>query len=178
MERHFLHWAPLTWRQVADRSLSIASSLINLGLNGGDRVALWLKSSPEWLLCDLGTLSAGCINVPIHESASDVEITYLLRDSGSSGIFVQSQHKADRIKQLKPLLPNLRWIIVVHPHRKSNGLSILESNEPNLEAVKASYLLSESKIFDSDQTLSELDSVTIQSLKSIHTRRARELTYA
>lgn len=161
----FLHWAPLTWRQVADRSISIASALIDLDLNGGDRVALWLKSSPEWLLCDLSTLSAGCINVPIHENASDVEITYLLRDSGSSGIFVQSQHQADRIKQLKPLLPNLGWIIVVHPYRKSNGLSILESNEPNLEAVKASYLLSESKIFDSDQALSELDSVAVQSLK-------------
>ena len=156
----FMHWAPLTWRQVADRSLSIASALINLDLQSGDRIALWLKSSPEWLLCDLGTLSAGCINVPIHESASDVELTYLLRDSGSSGLFVQSQRQADRVKKLKPLLPDLLWIVVVHPHRKVNDQSFIESIEPNLEMVKASYLLSESKIFENDQGILDLANIT------------------
>ena len=155
--KNFMHWAPLTWRQVANRSWSIANALIHLGLRKNDRVALWLRNSPEWLLCDLGTLTAGCVNVPIHESASDVELTYLLRDSGSIGIFVQNQSLAERIQKLKPLLPELKWVVIVHPHQKLNR-SAYESIEPNLEAVKASYLLSESKLFESTQTLSDIES--------------------
>jgi long-chain acyl-CoA synthetase len=152
-----MHWCPLTWRQVAQRSLCIASGLVELGVNSGDRIAIWMKSSPEWMLCDLGSLSAGCANVPIHESASDAELTYLLRDSESIGVFVQDQQQAERIKRLKQLLPDLAWIVIVHPHRALASLSIsLNPEAQHLEAVKASYFLRNfNLISDDDLSLEE-----------------------
>ena len=108
-----LHWRPLTWRQVARRSLAIAEGLISLDIEQGQRGALWMKSSPEWMLCDLGTLSAGMINVPIHDGASDQEVIYLLRDSGAVVIFVQDIERARRLDAHSQLLPKLRFVFIL-----------------------------------------------------------------
>lgn len=136
-----LHWRPLTWRQVADRSRSIAAALIERRVALGDRVAIWMKSSPEWMLCDLGSLSAGCTNVPIHEGASDEELVYLLRDSQAVGVFVQDRAHAVRVRSLSSLLPALQWVVTVHKNNISESNALTESKRDRLEAISSSYLL-------------------------------------
>ena len=140
--KHQLHWRPLTWRQVARRSLAIAEGLISLEIEPRARGALWMKSSPEWMLCDLGTLSAGMINVPIHDGASDQEAIYLLRDSGAVIVFVQDAERARRIEAFSALLPQLRWVVVldeeVDPTELVRGAQL---SSDQLEAARSSYLL-------------------------------------
>ena len=137
-----LHWRPLTWRQVARRSLAIAAGLISLEIEQGHRGAIWLKSSPEWMLCDLGTLSAGMINVPIHDGASDQEVIYLLRDSEAVVVFVQDIERARRLDALSELLPNLRYVFILDaqgdPSRLVRGEKL---NSDHLAAIRSSYLL-------------------------------------
>ena len=148
-----LHWRPLTWRQVARRSLAIAEGLVSLNVEPAERAAIWMKSSPEWTLCDVGTLSAGLVNVPIHDGASDQEVVYLLRDSGSAVIFVQSVTRARRLAALSSLLPQLRHVVIIDAQgdptalvreASSDAEGELESvplNERYLESIRSSYLL-------------------------------------
>ena len=169
------HWRPLTWRQVARRSLAIASGIIHLGIPQGERGAIWMKSGPGWMLCDLGTLSAGLINVPIHDGASEQEVVYLLRDSGASIVFVQREDHANQLKELRPLLPSLRWIIILQDQTSEQGeVSRLQDAQEHLTAIRSSFLLrdlSEDETrTDSQQPLeqaAELHELNIISLREL-----------
>lgn len=152
------HWRPLTWRQVARRSLAIANGLIHLGLNSGERAAIWMKSSPEWMLCDLGTLSAGLINVPIHDGASDQEVVYLLRDSGTRVVFVEDLERADRVKSLRSLLPLLEWVITlcnVNIYTLSQDLR--QRPRDHLDLIKSSFLLRQLSEEESSRSPDDLE---------------------
>src|SRR5690606_5329089 len=52
-------WRSMTWRQVGERVKSIAAGLLALGLAREQRVGILSNTRFEWLLCDLGILSAG-----------------------------------------------------------------------------------------------------------------------
>ena len=107
------HWRPLTWSQVALRARSIASGLVSLGIEAKSRVAIWSVSGPEWVLADLGTQSAGLINVPIYEGCSDDELVYILRDSQCEGIFIKGTQKLERLASLSEHLPDLQWVVTL-----------------------------------------------------------------
>src|SRR5271157_4594511 len=53
-----------TYAVLEDRSSALAASLADLGIKPGDRVALWMKNSVEYILSFYGILKAGGIVVP------------------------------------------------------------------------------------------------------------------
>src|SRR6202165_779622 len=52
--------------RVRENALSIAADLISRGVRKGDRVALVLPTSPEFVECFFGVLCAGAIPVPLY----------------------------------------------------------------------------------------------------------------
>ena len=137
------HWRPLTWSQVALRAQSIAAGLISLGSMPQQRVAIWAMSSPEWVLCDLGALSAGLVSVPIYEGCSDEELLYILRDCECTGIFIQGEERLSRLLALASLSPELKWIITLDDREAS------EVNPPqDPPSITSSFLLSRFKEMD------------------------------
>src|SRR6201990_3318834 len=51
---------------IRERALSIAADLTNRGVRKGDRVALVLPTSPDFVECFFGALYAGAIPVPLY----------------------------------------------------------------------------------------------------------------
>lgn len=129
------HWRPLTWSQVALRATSLASGLMSLGLEAGERVAIWAPSSPEWLLSDLGALTTGAVTVPIYESCSRDELIYILRDAECEGLFVAGQERIDLVRSLSAYLPKLKWLITMDGREVSAQLTPA--------SVNVSFLLSD-----------------------------------
>ena len=161
-----LHWRPLTWRQVARRSLAIAEGLISFEIEQGQRGVLWMKSSPEWMLCDLGTLSAGMINVPIHDGASDQEVIYLLRDSGAVVVFVQDIKRARRLDALSELLPELRYVFILDAQGDpSSSVRGEKLSSDHLAAIRSSYLLRDIVVQQHDEKQSHLAFYSLEQLE-------------
>ncbi len=52
--------------QIRDHALSIAADLVRLGVQKGDRVAIVLPTSPDFVECFFGVLCAGAIPVPLY----------------------------------------------------------------------------------------------------------------
>jgi acyl-CoA synthetase (AMP-forming)/AMP-acid ligase II len=46
----------ISYRDLAERSYNVAASLLNLGLEPGDRIAIAANSCPEWLLLEYAAL--------------------------------------------------------------------------------------------------------------------------
>jgi len=60
-----------------------ASGLQRLGIEKGDRVALYLPNSPQFVVALYGILKAGAIATPCNPAYKEGELKHLLKDSGA-----------------------------------------------------------------------------------------------
>ncbi len=84
------HWQPLTWREIAERVGRWRSGLQREGLGAGERVALLLNNSVEWVCMDQAALSLGLVPVPLYTTDNPENIAYILGDSGAALLLVES----------------------------------------------------------------------------------------
>ncbi len=81
----------LTYSETKDKIYKLAGSLIDSGLEKGDRVALTGKNSPEWAVSYLAVLTAGGIVVPIDYMMSESEMENLISFSESRFLIVDEE---------------------------------------------------------------------------------------
>ncbi len=60
-----------------------AAGLQQLGVEKGDRVALYLPNSPQFVIALYGIFKAGAIAVPCNPAYKEEELQYMLKDSGA-----------------------------------------------------------------------------------------------
>ncbi|MFF3332104.1 class I adenylate-forming enzyme family protein [Streptomyces sp. NPDC002888] len=70
----------LTYREVDELSDSIAGHFVARGLERGDRVAVLLQNSPQFVLSVLGAWKAGATVVPVNPMYKAGEVAHVLRD--------------------------------------------------------------------------------------------------
>ena len=104
-------WTDVTSAQVAAQVRSTALGLIAEGVQPGDRVAILSATRYEWPIIDFAILSIGAVTVPIYETSSAEQISFVLSDSGAVVVFAETDEHADKIEELKGDLPELRKIL-------------------------------------------------------------------
>jgi acyl-CoA synthetase (AMP-forming)/AMP-acid ligase II len=75
-----------TYRQFADRALSIGGELLARGLKKGDRVAFAMSNRPEVLEVIYGCFAAGLVVVPMNARLHPLEMAYLVENSGARAL--------------------------------------------------------------------------------------------
>ncbi len=85
----------LTYRQVWDRSARVAGGLRAAGIVRGDRVAIRLGNGVNWCLAFFGIQLAGAAAVPVNTRFSEIEIDYVVTDSGSRFVFLPNEPLPD-----------------------------------------------------------------------------------
>src|SRR5439155_11998870 len=65
----------------------------------------------EWLVADVGVLTAGAICVTPHAPLTARQVQYELADSGCTWLFVSTQAQLDKISEVRAELPQLRGIV-------------------------------------------------------------------
>jgi acyl-CoA synthetase (AMP-forming)/AMP-acid ligase II len=73
----------ISYRQLWDRAARVAGGLRDHGIRPGDRIAIRLPNSIDWMLAFFGGLLAGAIVVPVNTRFTESEAGYVLDDSGS-----------------------------------------------------------------------------------------------
>src|SRR5215211_7428214 len=76
-------WTEMSWEELGKAVREIAAGLIDMGIEPGQRVAIFSDTRPEWTLTDLGGIVAGAHVVPIYHTASVEEANHVLKDSES-----------------------------------------------------------------------------------------------
>ena len=77
-----------TWREVLDQSRRMAAHLQSLGLQTGDRIAIFSKNTAHWLMSDFAILLAGGVSVPLYATLAPGTIRQILEHSESKLLFV------------------------------------------------------------------------------------------
>ena len=79
----------LTWAEV-DRAVdALAAGLVQRGLHAGDRIALLLGNSIEFVVAYYGIARAGLVSVPLNPAYTSAEVAVLLADSGARMLVAQ-----------------------------------------------------------------------------------------
>ena len=86
-----------TFRELHDRVMSLAAALTGRGFNAGDRLALLLPNSPEYLEFVYACSRLGVIVVPINTRLSVVEIDHVLADASPRGLVRHSSLPAPTV---------------------------------------------------------------------------------
>ncbi|MFI6860544.1 class I adenylate-forming enzyme family protein [Streptomyces sp. NPDC050421] len=71
----------LTYRETDDLSDSVAGHLAARGLRRGERVAIMLQNSPQFVLALLGAWKAGATVVPLNPMYKSAEVGHVLKDA-------------------------------------------------------------------------------------------------
>ena len=106
-------WEKISYKQVLDNADAISSYFLDMGIKKGDRLALIIENSPDYVYYDQGLQQIGAINVSIYPTLSESEIEYILKDSGAKCILVGNQFLFRKIIKIANSCPDLQRIIPV-----------------------------------------------------------------
>ncbi len=98
----------LSFSEVADEMLAVARGLVALGIEAGDRVAVWAPNSARWITSALGVLASGAWLVPVNTRFKGSEAAQVLRTAGAAAVLcVNGFLGADPIGMLRESAPGL-----------------------------------------------------------------------
>lgn len=78
------------YQELADKISIAAAAFRSFGIVSGDVVSLFSENSPRWLIADQGLMRVGASNAVRGSSAPVSELRYILSDSQSAALIVQS----------------------------------------------------------------------------------------
>ena len=107
------------------RANQVANALIKLGIEPGDRVALYIHNLPLFMEAYYGILKAGGSVVPMNVLYKAGEVEYILKDSGARAILTFGPF-AEVAAAAAANAPDLRHVIVAAPRALPGTLAWAE----------------------------------------------------
>lgn len=155
-------WAEISYKQVLDTADAISAYFLEMGIMKGDRLALIIENSVDWVYYDQGVQQIGAVNVSVYPTLSESEIEYILNDSSAKTILAGNPFLFRKIIKIANNCPELQRIIPVFddyekylPERGLNagvisfsslieeGKSALERQGKKIEEARAAILPSD-----------------------------------
>ncbi len=106
-----------TFKEIHEKVYQFGAGLIEMGLQKGDRIALFAEGRNDWVIAELGIFYAGGINVPLSVKLTEpAEIKFRIAHSGARFIIV-SKNQAKKIVSITNSLPVLEKVILFDPQQ-------------------------------------------------------------
>ena len=108
-------WIAYSWKDMADRIARWRGGFVASGLEPGDRVAILLKNSVEWVCFDQAAFSLGLVSVPLHATDGTHNWADQLADAGARLLLVGQFEHWRRLAPNRGKFPALTRIICLEP---------------------------------------------------------------
>ena len=95
-----------SYQGLQQASRQLASALLGLGLEPGDRIGIWSHNNAEWVLMQLATAQVGLVLVNINPAYRSAEVEYALNKVDCRALVTMRQFKSsDYLAMLQQLAP-------------------------------------------------------------------------
>lgn len=71
-------WTQTSWREMANEIARWQAAFIKDGLQAGDKVAVMLRNSREWVVFDQAALGLGLVTVPLYVDDRADNVAYII----------------------------------------------------------------------------------------------------
>jgi fatty-acyl-CoA synthase len=106
-----------TFKELDTMATALAASLQELGIRKGDRVAIYMKSSIEFVVSFYAIEKLGGIVAWVNPNYRKTEAEFILRNSDAKGIVILREWEGydylDAVLKMKENLPNLEFTLLV-----------------------------------------------------------------
>ena len=106
-------WRDVSVGEFRSQAIGLAQGLIASGIGPGERVGIMSRTRYEWTLLDLAIWYAGAVPVPIYETSSVAQTSWILSDAEVVAVFAETAQHAAIIEAARPEAPSVHtvWII-------------------------------------------------------------------
>ncbi|MFN8612096.1 MAG: AMP-binding protein [Vulcanimicrobiota bacterium] len=105
----------ISYAEANKQRKQLAGGLVELGIQPGERVATYAENSPEWVVGDLGIISAGAVHAPLYRDSKADAISFNLKNCKAKVCIVDSDERLAELLKCEKDLPDLKTIVVMHP---------------------------------------------------------------
>jgi long-chain acyl-CoA synthetase len=119
-------WRACTWSEMRASAGRWHSCLSRLSLGPGERAAILLRNSVEWVCFDLAAQALRLIVVPLYTTDSPGNLAHVLRDSGARVLLLDSAEQWSRLAPLRAHFPALAQVLCLRtepPPRPEPGIA-------------------------------------------------------
>ncbi len=109
------NWRDYTWAQLNHQVARWQAALEGDGLRPGDRVAVMLRNSPEWVIFDQAALGLGLIVIPLYTQDRPENVAYILNDAGCKVLLFGAYEQWQAFSGVRHQLGSLARILTVEP---------------------------------------------------------------
>ena len=103
--------------------IDLAKGLIGLGVNKGDSVAIVSHTRWEWTALDMAIMSIGALTVPVYETNSASQVSWIFNDSKVTLAIAEDDGQRDKIESVRDEVPTLRNVFVI----EAGGLNAIKT---------------------------------------------------
>ena len=116
-------WHPYSAQVFRDMVIDLAKGLIGLGVNKGDSVAIVSRTRWEWTALDVAIMSIGAVTVPVYETNSASQVSWIFNDSKVTLAIAEDDGQRDKIESVRDEVPTLRNVFVI----EAGGLNAIKT---------------------------------------------------
>lgn len=116
-------WHPYSAQVFRDMVIDLAKGLIGLGVNKGDSVAIVSRTRWEWTALDVAIMSSGAVTVPVYETNSASQVSWIFNDSKVTLAIAEDDGQRDKIESVRSEVPTLRNVFVI----EAGGLNAIKT---------------------------------------------------
>ncbi len=104
-------WTESSWHEMANEIARWQAAFDKDGLQPGDKVAIMVKNSREWVVFDQAALGLGLVTVPLYVEDRPDNVAYIINHAEIKILFVQDRQQWDRLLKADVDLGGLQRII-------------------------------------------------------------------
>lgn len=116
-------WHPYSAQVFRDMVIDLAKGLVGLGVNKGDSVAIVSRTRWEWTALDMAIMSIGALTVPVYETNSASQVSWIFNDSKVTLAIAEDDGQRDKIESVRDEVPTLRNVFVI----EAGGLDAIKT---------------------------------------------------
>lgn len=116
----------------------LTSALIESGIKPDDKIAILADSSYKWAGVDFAILAARGVCVPLYPTLTEDQVEYILKDSDSRAVFVDTEEQYTKVNRIRSRVPVLEKIFLLEQikSKKTEDIefdSLVNSGEMHLK---------------------------------------------
>lgn len=127
-----------TAAELLDRVNRIGNGLLDLGITAGDRVCIYLDSSPEYLVSYFAVWRIGAVAVPTNRVYREAELLYAVKDAGAAAVITDTPGSGS-VAAIQKDAPALRQVVAVDGGEGATAWDDLLASSPDLRAAHCRF---------------------------------------
>jgi len=174
-------WVAVTWGAYAKRIRAVSRYLAGLGVESGERAAIYAQNRVDWMVSAMAIQSIGGVLVPVYPASTASQAGYVVRHADATVLFVEAGELFSRVVETWAELATVKRVVVFGGRPDVAGtlraLTARGKTVPDLEEVERRVITFDAVLASGSATDKEDPSAFDTALAEVRTDRVGLMLY-